>query len=237
MVPSTPLFLTLLHFVIACCRCYIFRNALLRRSKLIHIPLETSRKITHIKKTHPLVRSSRRQYHMTSESEKHPEEFTSIPKPATSSIRSPPPSTASIKKLLSNPLIKALCLSGGCLAFLASAFDVVYVLFCFSPIASGGLSRPADEIGYSLAVSGFTSAGLQLFIMPWLLRTFNLDTMYRRCISIFPFAYASLPMLNYVARMGVDENGVVVVPWVKTAVWAGTVVVLAMSRIAVLAFS
>ncbi|GJJ08256.1 hypothetical protein Clacol_002466 [Clathrus columnatus] len=194
-----------------------------------------------LEETHPYMRASRRQHqqqqqqHITSEkSSKEPQAI--IPKIATST-RSAPPSTANIKKLLSNPLIRALCLSGGCLAFLASAFDVVYVLFCFSPIASGGLARPADEIGYSLAVSGLTSAGLQLFIMPWLLRTFNLDNMYRRCLSLFPLAFAGLPLLNYIARMGVDESGTVVVPWVKTATWAGTVLILAMSRVAVLAFS
>lgn len=129
-----------------------------------------------------------------------------------------------------------LCLSGGCLAFLSSAFDVVYVLFCFSPIASGGLSRSTDEIGYSLAISGATLAVLYLLVVPWLLRTFSVDMMYKRCLGIYPFLFASLPMLNYVARMGVDEMGVLVAPWVKYVVWGGVIVVLMMSRIAMLAF-
>ncbi|KIJ52561.1 hypothetical protein M422DRAFT_58696 [Sphaerobolus stellatus SS14] len=142
-----------------------------------------------------------------------------------------------IRELLSNPLVRALCLSGAGLAFLGSSFDVVFVLFCFSPIASGGLSRPADLIGYSLAVSGFTSATLQMFFMPWFLRNFNLDKMYRVCMCLFPFTFASLPLLNLLARQGLNEEGVLTVEWVKVALWGGIIVSLAMSRVAVLAYS
>lgn len=138
---------------------------------------------------------------------------------------------------MANPLVRALCLSGGALAFLATGFNVVFVLFCFSPIASGGLSRPVDEIGYSLAVSGLTSVALQLFLMPWLLRTFDLDAMYRVCVGMFPCAFASLPLLNLLARMGVNSEGVVTEEWVRVGLWAGIIATLAMSRIAVLAFS
>ena len=138
---------------------------------------------------------------------------------------------------MANPLVRALCLSGSALSFLASGFDVIFVLFCFSPIASGGLSRPADEIGYSLAASGLTSVVLQLFLMPWLLRTFNLDAMYRVCMGLFPCAFVSLPLLNLLARMGVNSEGYVTVEWVRGAIWVGIVATLALGRIASLAFS
>ena len=43
-------------------------------------------------------------------------------------------------KLLQIPVMRALCMSGCALSFVGSAFDVVFVLFCYSPIRSGGLS-------------------------------------------------------------------------------------------------
>lgn len=46
----------------------------------------------------------------------------------------------SMRDLFSIPIIGALCLSGCALCFVATAFDVVFVLFCFTPIDSGGLS-------------------------------------------------------------------------------------------------
>jgi hypothetical protein len=138
---------------------------------------------------------------------------------------------------MGNPLVRALCLSGSALSFLASGFDVVFVLFSFSPIASGGLSRPADEIGYSLAIAGITWSILQLFLMPWVLRTFDLDVMYRFCMGLFPCAFVSLPMLNLLARTGVGPEGNVTVQWVRGALWVGIATTLAMSRVANLAFS
>jgi len=46
----------------------------------------------------------------------------------------------SIKTLLSIPIIRALCASGCALSFISTAFDVVFVLFCYSPIQTGGLA-------------------------------------------------------------------------------------------------
>lgn len=42
--------------------------------------------------------------------------------------------------LLSRPVIRDLCTSGCALSFVGTAFDVVFVLFCYSPVQSGGLS-------------------------------------------------------------------------------------------------
>ncbi len=54
-----------------------------------------------------------------------------------------PPNTVremSMRNLFAIPIIGALCLSGGALCFAATAFDVVFVLFCYTPVESGGLS-------------------------------------------------------------------------------------------------
>ena len=46
---------------------------------------------------------------------------------------------ASMTELLSIPAIRALTFSGFALSFLTIAFDVVFALFCYTPIDAGGL--------------------------------------------------------------------------------------------------
>lgn len=43
------------------------------------------------------------------------------------------------RELFCVPIIRAICLSGCALSFISTSFDVVFVLFCFSPIDLGGL--------------------------------------------------------------------------------------------------
>jgi hypothetical protein len=45
-----------------------------------------------------------------------------------------------MRDLLAIPIIRDLCATGCALSFLATAFDVVFVLYCYTPISSGGLS-------------------------------------------------------------------------------------------------
>ena len=48
--------------------------------------------------------------------------------------------TYSVRQLLAIPIVHALCVSAFALSFLSAAFDVLFVLFCYSPILSGGLA-------------------------------------------------------------------------------------------------
>ncbi len=48
--------------------------------------------------------------------------------------------TYNVRQLLAIPIIHALCVSAFALSFLSAAFDVLFVLFCYSPILSGGLA-------------------------------------------------------------------------------------------------
>lgn len=49
---------------------------------------------------------------------------------------------ASARQLLANGLIRSLCLTGFALTFTSTSFEVVFILFCFSPVSSGGLAFP-----------------------------------------------------------------------------------------------
>ncbi|KAI6043087.1 major facilitator superfamily domain-containing protein [Pisolithus marmoratus] len=142
----------------------------------------------------------------------------------------------SLKEVLAYPAISALVTSGFSLSFLATSFDVVFVLFCYSAVQSGGLAFPASKIGWSLAISGGISSALQMFFMPYLLRTFDCAKMYVFSMGVWPFAYFCLPFLNLMARWGSTE-GEELDANVATILWVGIAIVLGLSRIGILAFS
>jgi len=145
--------------------------------------------------------------------------------------------TPNARSLWSLPILRAVCISGFTLSFVGTAFDVVFVLFCYSPIANGGLSFSVSQIGYALAVAGISSAALQLLFMPFLLRNFSCSRLYKFCMGIWPLTFVLLPVLNGVAKIGYDEVHNVMAKDIAVAVWIGIGFALAMSRIASLAFS
>ncbi|KLO14164.1 MFS general substrate transporter [Schizopora paradoxa] len=151
-------------------------------------------------------------------------------------LLSPEP-TPNAGSLWSLPILRAVCISGFALSFVGTAFDVVFVLFCYSPIATGGLSFSVSQIGYALAVAGISSAALQLLFMPILLRHFNCSRLYKFCMSIWPLTFVLLPILNGIAKLGYDEDHNFMDSDTAVAVWIGIGIVLALSRIACLAFS
>ncbi|EKM55532.1 uncharacterized protein PHACADRAFT_256226 [Phanerochaete carnosa HHB-10118-sp] len=147
---------------------------------------------------------------------------------------------ASIGSLFANPLIRALCLSGGALSFTNTAFDVIFVLYCYTPVNTGGIAFTAAEIGLALASSGLIAAGLQVFFMPYLLRRFDHAKMYNTCVAIFPWVFSLLPLLNLIARRGVivgEDGAESVTPATKALLWVGIGILLALARSAALAFS
>ncbi|KIP09075.1 hypothetical protein PHLGIDRAFT_103288 [Phlebiopsis gigantea 11061_1 CR5-6] len=149
---------------------------------------------------------------------------STISSPLDSPNLEKPSQPAGVRHLLSIPIIRALCLSGMGLSFINTAFDVIFVLYCYSPITTGGIAFTAAEIGLALAASGAISIGLQLFFMPYLLRRFDHAKMYNFCMAIFPYVFLFLPCLNFIARRG-------------AALWVAIGCLLGLVRIASLAFS
>ncbi|KAG2062688.1 MFS general substrate transporter, partial [Suillus decipiens] len=143
----------------------------------------------------------------------------------------------SVSKLLSIPVISALAVSGFMLSYIGVSFDVVFVLFCYSPIKSGGLSFSASQIGYSLAAAGAISAVIQLCIMSYLLRTFDSAKMYNFCMALWPYTFLVLPILNLLARAGLDETTGELGTTTITLLWVGIAFVLMLSKVASLAYS
>ncbi|EPQ58389.1 MFS general substrate transporter [Gloeophyllum trabeum ATCC 11539] len=144
----------------------------------------------------------------------------------------PPPSA---KEILSLPIIRAICASGFALSFVETAFDVVFVLVCYSPISSGGLHFSPSEIGYSLATCGSLAACVQLFLLPVVLRRFDTARVYTFCMGLWPCVFLMMPLLNAIARSGLQDDEVSVDA--KALVWIGVAIMLALSRLGCLAYS
>ncbi|QRV89502.1 major facilitator superfamily transporter [Ceratobasidium sp. AG-Ba] len=153
----------------------------------------------------------------------------------------PPKHDFSISGLLANKAIRTLCASSFFMSFIAMGYDVLFVLFAYSPIHEGGLGFHPSQIGYALACSGMISATMQVGIMPTLLRRWKASTLYKACMLVWPLAFAFLPMLNLVARLGsrVSKSGAgsTLEPSALVIIWIGIGIVQVLSKISCLAFS
>ncbi|KZP25053.1 MFS general substrate transporter [Athelia psychrophila] len=150
---------------------------------------------------------------------------------------STPVESLGIKALLSNPAIYAISTSNFGLGFLRLGFEVVFVLYSYTPVLQGGLGFPAKQIGYALSSSGVTAMIMQLFLMPYILRTFDKAKMYNLCFCMYPLVFPIMSALNVIARAGYDEATETLSAQATAAVWAGIALLLLMSRFAFLAFS
>ncbi|KAF8184895.1 MFS general substrate transporter [Mycena galopus ATCC 62051] len=134
------------------------------------------------------------------------------------------------------PMMRSLTLSGFTLAFISTAYDVVWVLFCYTPIDRGGLSFSVTEIGYALALNGVILAFVQLFIMPTLLRTYRTSTLYHTSMCCWPLTFFLTPFLNFIVQTGYADDETV--GFTTTVVlWIGIFLVSICSRVAALAFT
>lgn len=146
-----------------------------------------------------------------------------------------PRKSSSLRQLMSVPMIRALCASGCALSFFSTAFDVVFVLFCYSPISEGGLAFSISQIGFALAISGAIAALLQVVFMPTILRRVDPAVMYHFCMKLWPCVFLALPFLNIVARRGVaigDSER-----YSFWFLWGGIALTLSVARVAFLAYS
>lgn len=142
----------------------------------------------------------------------------------------------SVKGLIALPAISALVTSGFALSFIGTAFDAVFVLFCYSSIESGGLSFSASQIGYCLAISSFIMIGLQLSVLPYLLPTLGPSRLYVFCMGLWPFSFIFLPFLNVIARGGLAADGKLDASTMGL-LWTGIAFIHLINRISTLAYS
>ncbi|KAJ6579953.1 major facilitator superfamily domain-containing protein [Mycena vulgaris] len=149
-----------------------------------------------------------------------------------------PSRTMGILELLSIPNIGILSASSSALAFSDVGFSVVWALFCFTPIETGGLGFSATQIGYTLSMSSGFFAFFQLLLMPILMRKFSIAKMYMFFMGVWPITFMLVPLLNAIARMGQNNRGANTSYFnFDILLWIGTAVVIICWRVACLAYS
>ncbi|KDQ08828.1 hypothetical protein BOTBODRAFT_118022 [Botryobasidium botryosum FD-172 SS1] len=165
----------------------------------------------------------------------------SSPTSTTSSIDPPHPrKPLTLRQLLRIRPVFRLFLSGGAISFIATGFDALFSLFCFSPIEKGGLGFPAHSIGIALAIAGGLSAAIQAAILPALLRRFDARDMYKVCMAVWAPAFAALPVLNLIAREGsvkTMDGTVELTEDAMALLWIGIAIVLVISRTGCMCYS
>ncbi|KAG7086624.1 hypothetical protein E1B28_002566 [Marasmius oreades] len=138
------------------------------------------------------------------------------------------------KLLLSIPIFRTICASAFSLSFLTVSFEVVFVLFCYSPVLQGGLGLSVQQIGYSLGFAGFVGAISQFLILPVLLRRFDHAKIYYACVNVWPLVFLALPALNILARRVYDPLvGKTSSSGYDASLWTGIAVVLATSKVGI----
>ncbi|KAH8118605.1 MFS general substrate transporter [Phellopilus nigrolimitatus] len=133
------------------------------------------------------------------------------------------------------------------LSILNTAVIVVFTLFAYTPVTSGGLSKNPQEIGVAIAYSGLAGATVQVFLLPVLQRCYGTTSLYRCLMMLWPLIFMLFPILNGIARFtmhrtnlmdsdsglyGADEYSSA-----GPAVWFVISVLLALNRLASMSYS
>jgi hypothetical protein len=86
-------------------------------------------------------------------------------------------------------------------------------------------------------MQGVLAIGIQIIILPSLLRRVRSETIYSVCMSMWPLAFIIVPFLNVVARAGFNaDNGRVEGSW-AAVLWACLAFQTLLTRIACIAYS
>ncbi|KAG9119728.1 hypothetical protein FRC07_005099, partial [Ceratobasidium sp. 392] len=129
------------------------------------------------------------------------------------------PHNWTIWELLKLPRLRELYISAVVLSFLAEAYLVVFVLFCYTSIQDGGLGFDPAAIGFALSTAGVISFALQIVLLPILVRRFRPTQTFRVCMATWPIAFAIPPILNTIARVSSDNGAHEIGKEATAAIW------------------
>ncbi|KAG8981009.1 hypothetical protein FRC05_003909 [Tulasnella sp. 425] len=122
--------------------------------------------------------------------------------------------------LLADPAVRYVVLTGFCMSFLAIGFDVVFVLWSYTPLALGGLQREVcllstdygrdtedlnhlskpKEIGAVLSVAGAVGIASTLVIFPYLHQRFKTIPLFTASLATWGVVNALIPSVGFVIR-------------------------------------
>lgn len=151
------------------------------------------------------------------------------------------------------PAVRALSISGFVLSFICTAFDVMFVLFCYSSVEHGGIHfsvrlvlsrfstfltfRQDSEIGMGLAASGVYAAFMQLCAMPLIIRRFDLAAAYNFSMAVWPFVFAIFPAMQLTARAGYDAATGTYDNQTRALLWVMVLLMMGLAKVATLAYT
>ncbi|KAL1758831.1 major facilitator superfamily domain-containing protein [Schizophyllum commune] len=151
--------------------------------------------------------------------------------------RSEAPRLPSTWTLMQIPAVRALSISGFVLSFICTAFDVMFVLFCYSSVEHGGIHFSDSEIGMGLAASGVYAAFMQLCAMPLIIRRFDLAAAYNFSMAVWPFVFAIFPAMQLTARAGYDVATGTYDSQTRALLWVMVLLMMGLAKVATLAYT
>jgi len=145
----------------------------------------------------------------------------------------PTPKSPTRLEILRSPAIPTVFLTAFMMMLVDESWDIVFILFAFTQVRSGGLSMSNAQIGYCLAVGGVVGASIHLFVFPRLARRFGLP-MYPWLIALHIPMFLGAPVLNALARRaGSGKTRGTIVPGLT---YAGVALLLGSNGFATMVF-
>ncbi|KZT54501.1 MFS general substrate transporter [Calocera cornea HHB12733] len=149
----------------------------------------------------------------------------------------PPPTT---RQILTSPGLPTVLTTAFLMMLTTQAWDVLFPLFAYTSVPSGGLSLSDAQIGACLASAGLAGTAIHLLVFPPLERTCG-TRIYPWLLACPMAMYAGAPLLNaFLKRAGGGEGDGDGDGWERGQVpgwtFAGAALLLAMGRVAAMVY-
>ncbi|KZT54505.1 MFS general substrate transporter [Calocera cornea HHB12733] len=145
----------------------------------------------------------------------------------------PAPSRPTQLGILRSPAIPTVFMTAFMMMFTNQSWDIVFILYAFTSVRSGGLSMSNAQIGYCLAGAGLVGANIHLWMFPKFARRFGMS-MYPWLLALLIPMFVGAPILNRLARaVGSGETRGEIVAGLT---YPGVAVLLGLGRLAAMVF-
>jgi hypothetical protein len=104
-------------------------------------------------------------------------------------------------------------------------------------VASLYASSQVHEIGYTLAMAGAMAALVQISVLPYVMRTFDNWKTYSFSMTLLPYAFTTMPLLNLLAQSGYDETTGAMTPGTSIAMWICIAITQILSRLGMMGYT
>lgn len=135
-------------------------------------------------------------------------------------------------QLLREKPIQKLLLTGFLVSFISWGYEIVFVLWAYTPAKLGGLARTSSEIGYVLAAAGLSGMCLSLVVFPAIYRKVEPLPLFIFLMAMWPVLFVAPPILGYLAKMTPENANTDHLTPLSGWVWLGVAVMMISGRMA-----